>query len=49
MKQIMQVISCLENIGILLSETIKNITSQKGEFLNFLIVLMSVVLGPLLI
>ena len=49
MKQIMQVTSSLENSGILLQETIKNITSQKGEFLNFLILLMSVVLGPLLI
>ena len=35
-KDIMKVISSLENRGILLKETTRKISNQKGGFLNFL-------------
>ena len=40
-KYIRKVIRCLENRGILLKGTTKKVTSQEGEFLNFLRSLMS--------
>ena len=41
-KDIMKVIKSLENRGILIKETITKMTSQEGEFLNFLRSLMAV-------
>ena len=40
-KDIMKVIKSLENRGILIKETITKMTSQEGEFLNFLRSLMT--------
>ena len=40
-KDIMKVIKYLENRGILLKETIRKITSQEGEFSNFIRPLMT--------
>ena len=40
-KDIMKVIKCLENTGILIKRTNKKINSQEGGFLNFLRALMT--------